>query len=68
MPEYWIVDPLKEAITVLRLAGKSYVVHGKFTRGQTAVSQLLPGFAVSVTEAFTQRHAKKSSRGRKRPS
>ena len=34
--------------------GKRYLVHGEFSRGQTATSHLLPGFTVDVTEAFTQ--------------
>jgi Uma2 family endonuclease len=38
LPEYWIVDPQAEAITVLRLDGDSYAEHGRFTRGETATS------------------------------
>jgi Uma2 family endonuclease len=48
IPEYWIVDPMEETITVLRLAGEVYVEHGRFGRGATATSVLLPGFAVAV--------------------
>ena len=56
IPEYWIVDPRDERITVLRLDGKKYAVHGEYTKGTTAVSHLLPGFlAVDVTTAFAQR-------------
>jgi Uma2 family endonuclease len=59
--EYWIVDPLKEIIMVLRLAGTRYVVHGEFPKGTVASSHLLPDFQVDVTEAFKQanRHVKK---------
>jgi Uma2 family endonuclease len=64
IPEYWIVDPLKETITVLRLSGKRYLVHGSFRKGSEATSVLLPGFTVSVSEAFTQAVAS-SSVGRK---
>lgn len=66
IPEYWIVDPLKATITVLRLAGKRYVVHGKFGKGQTASSHLLPGFTVSVSAAFSRRAGKKSKRSTER--
>lgn len=48
IPEYWIVNPLEESITVLRLEGASYVEHGVFTRGAWADSVLLQGFTISV--------------------
>lgn len=52
IPEYWIVDPERETITVLTLDGDHYAEHGVFARGDTAVSKLLPGFGVSVDETF----------------
>ena len=52
IPEYWIVDPRVETVTVLRLAGGTYVEHGAFTRGDTATSALLDGFTVDVTALF----------------
>jgi Uma2 family endonuclease len=55
IPEYWIVDPREEQITVLRLDGKKYAVHGEYPQGTTASSHLLPGFSVDVTTAFAQR-------------
>lgn len=55
IPEYWIVDPRDERITVLRLDGKNYSVHGEYAKGATAASHLLPGFEVDVTTAFAQR-------------
>jgi Uma2 family endonuclease len=69
--EYWIVDPKEERITVLRLRGKRYVVHGEFDKGATATSPLLDGFTVDVSETFAQqlgRPAKKVTRKSKRPS
>jgi Uma2 family endonuclease len=50
--EYWIVDPEKEKITVLRLAGKRYRVHGEFRRGEGASSVLLSGFSVRVSDVL----------------
>ena len=54
IPEYWIVDPETETITVLTLpAGATeYDVSGEYKPGQTAVSVLLPGFAVDVSACF----------------
>lgn len=50
--EYWIVDPEKITITVLRMEGSGYVEHGVFRRGTQATSALLTGFAVSVDAVF----------------
>jgi Uma2 family endonuclease len=52
VPEYWIVNPQWETITVLRLVGKAYEEAGMFRRGQSATSVLLPEFSVSVTALF----------------
>jgi Uma2 family endonuclease len=57
IPEYWIVDPEEETITVLVLKPrrKTYIEHGKFAKGTRATSKLLPGFSVDVTTALTQK-------------
>ena len=52
IPEYWIVDPKLEEITVLWLKGKKYRVHGIFKMGQIATSRLLAGFEVAVSEVL----------------
>jgi len=52
IPEYWIVNPLDETITVLVLHGDAYTTQGIFQRGERAVSELLDGFSVSVDEVF----------------
>ncbi|MFV9504943.1 MAG: Uma2 family endonuclease [Oscillochloridaceae bacterium umkhey_bin13] len=52
IPEYWIVNPLDETITLLTLVGESYAEHGVFRRGDQAGSLLLEGFSVSVDEVF----------------
>ncbi|MEO5952029.1 MAG: Uma2 family endonuclease [Chloroflexia bacterium] len=52
IPEYWIVNPLNETITVLELKGDSYLEHGVFGRGERASSKLLSGFGVSVNEVL----------------
>jgi Uma2 family endonuclease len=55
IPEYWIVNPLDQTITVLRLDGSRYAEHGVFRRGSQATSALLLGFAVGVDAAFDAR-------------
>jgi Uma2 family endonuclease len=52
IPEYWIVNPLDETITVLTLADGAYNELGVFQRGERASSTLLAGFSVSVDEVF----------------
>ena len=52
IPEYWIVNPLDETITVLTLAGDAYAIHGVFRRGDWADSPLLAGFEVFVDSVF----------------
>lgn len=52
IPEYWIVDPQEQTITVLTLNGDHYRVHGEFKPGETATSLLLEGFAVDVADCF----------------
>jgi Uma2 family endonuclease len=52
IPEYWIVNPLTDTITVLVLDGESYAEHGVFRRGHHAMSKLLDGFRVSVDEVL----------------
>jgi Uma2 family endonuclease len=55
IPEYWIVHPEEETITVLRLEADQYAEHGVFRRGETATSVLLAGFTVVVDAVFDAR-------------
>lgn len=52
VPEYWIVNPETETITVLRLHGDAYTESGIFRRGESALSPLLTGFSIDVTAVF----------------
>lgn len=52
IPEYWIVNPKKAIITVLRLKGRTYVVDSEYKPGDKAKSVLLPGFEVDVKAAL----------------
>ncbi len=52
VPEYWIVNPQTETITVLRLRGDAYEEAGVYRRGESAASVLLAGFSVAVAAVF----------------
>jgi Uma2 family endonuclease len=52
IPEYWIIDPAQERITVLRLAGNRYETHGEFAPGDRAGSALLAEFEADVSAVF----------------
>ncbi|HEV3004913.1 MAG TPA: Uma2 family endonuclease [Pirellulales bacterium] len=52
VPEYWIVDPQTETISVLTLQGDQYAEAGVYRRGDRSPSILLAGFSVDVTAVF----------------
>jgi Uma2 family endonuclease len=52
IPEYWIVNPENETITVLRLDDDQYTEQGVFSRGDTASSALLTGFTLAASNVF----------------
>ena len=52
VPEYWIVNPKTETITVLRLQGEVYEEAGVYKRGESASSVLLANFSVAVASVF----------------
>jgi Uma2 family endonuclease len=52
VPEYWIVNPQTESITVLQLRDGAYEDAAIYGRGQSATSILRPDFSVAVTELF----------------
>jgi Uma2 family endonuclease len=52
IPEYWIVDPRTDTITVLTPNDAAYRTHGMAARGTTATLVLLDGFAVDITGVF----------------
>jgi Uma2 family endonuclease len=56
IPEYWLIDPVSQTVTVLVLATDAdrYSVQGVYAVGNTAASVSLPGFAVDVGALFAQ--------------
>ena len=54
IPEYWIVDPRDETVTVLTLHKGEYVEHGVFARGDSASSPLFDGVSVDVGAVFDE--------------
>jgi len=52
VPEYWIVNPQTETITVLRLHENAYEEAGNYRRGERATSILRPDFSVAVAEVL----------------
>jgi len=52
IPEYWIIDPAEQRVTVLKLRGMRYLIHEKFGLGDRAASATLKGFDVEVNAIF----------------
>ena len=52
IPEYWIVDPRTETITVLELVQGEYVERGVHRRGESAASLAIAGLGVDVDGVF----------------
>jgi Uma2 family endonuclease len=52
VPEYWIVNPQTETITVLQLGQDGYGEAGVYRRGESATSVLRPAFSVAVAQVF----------------
>lgn len=55
IPEYWIVDPLEQSITVLVLVGGAYESIGVYRAGERAASRVLPGFSLDVRSVLAVR-------------
>ena len=55
IPEYWLVDPVEQTVTVLSLLERAeeYAVHGVFSIGETARSPSIPGFSMALEELFS---------------
>jgi Uma2 family endonuclease len=58
IPEYWIVNPQSETITILQLRDEVYEVAGTYQRGEAAKSVFAPDFSVAVAEVFDSARVK----------
>ena len=52
IPEYWIVNPVADTVTVLVLSDDKYGQHGVFRPGEQANSPSLPGLSVDMEKKF----------------
>ncbi|MBM3854347.1 MAG: Uma2 family endonuclease [Verrucomicrobia bacterium] len=52
--EYWLLDPGAETVEVFRLTNGQYRLLGRWRPGESAESDLLPGFAVLVAELYSE--------------
>jgi Uma2 family endonuclease len=52
IPEYWLIDPVKQAVSVLTLAGSTYQ-STTFTGKQSIVSPTFPGLPLTSTQMLT---------------
>ena len=52
IPEYWIVDPRDETVTILELADGTFAECGVFTRGDIGASPSFAGLLLDVDALF----------------
>ena len=54
IPEYWVVDPQRKELLILRLSGNQYVDGGSLRPGDVAKSAVLDGFQIDVGQCFNE--------------
>ena len=52
IPEYWILDPAHDTLTILRLTAGRYTESAVLTAADTLTTPTLPGFALPLTKMF----------------
>lgn len=52
IPEYWLVDPVNDTITVLELSGTQYAERSVLSGGDTLTTATIPGFEVELDQIF----------------
>ena len=52
IPEYWILDPAHDTITVLELSGSEYVERAVFGSGDILTTATIPGFELPLSRLF----------------
>lgn len=51
--EYWVIDPIEEVVTVLRLEDGQYVEVGVFRDGEAIVSPMFPQLSLTVQQILS---------------
>ena len=52
IPEYWILDPANDVLTILDLAGDEYVTRAALGHADTLATPTIPGFALPLAQLF----------------
>ena len=52
IPEYWIIDPMNDTLTVLELSGDEYVERAALGRSDTLTTPIMPGFELQLEALF----------------
>ena len=52
IPEYWILDPVNDILTILELSGSQYTERAVLGRNDTLTTPTLPGLTIPLTELF----------------
>ncbi|MYC33607.1 MAG: Uma2 family endonuclease [Chloroflexi bacterium] len=52
VPEYWILDPANDSLTILNLSGTEYATTAFLQRGDTLTTLSIPGFSLSLESLF----------------
>ena len=52
IPEYWILDPAHDTLTILQLTDGRYTEKAVLTAADTLTTPILPGFALPLTRLF----------------
>jgi len=50
--EYWVIDPIQQVVTVLRLENGQYVEVGVFRDGEAMMSPMFPQLSLTVQQIF----------------
>ena len=53
VPEYWIIDPVNDTITILELSTGEYVGRAVLGRDDTLTTPTIPGFALALERLFS---------------
>ncbi len=52
VPEYWILDPANDTLTILILSGTEYVTTAHLQRSDTLTTPSIPGFSLPLEQLF----------------